>query len=737
MASKHHILIPPTWPNRLADPLSTDLKSATPPAISSPDYVSKLEAALTPDETSKLKELDPNDTVSEARLLARSSSTPPSPVGLLKDRENSTKYSSSSSDIPPETVKPKPLQNRVCLDPQMHPNQSHSEVHHPGLLPLADFCASGVETAPDVHTETPQETLLDRFWHDLAADDDKDHPLELQSNPPVRPQGRIFRALTGGDICVEPVDVSGHFHGGHAPIIKVRPAPGVDLTPQQPPDHGHSNPESKLGPTLKEPFQFTHVDIKQDVKHQPSNYWGFSSKPEKLDEVPLERNEPQSTGVNNELHGLSEEHNNEGSQGRPVPTRAPEKQAKEPDSESWIQKRTSRWLTHLLHHPHTYSSKLTDLPGKTAGRRNTSPGNVLWGYQKDTSPPRPLTRHSVDHRYKATVRDLENIMNSAVQLAKEAMEHLESKSAKGSIQGSIQPGHHQRSGSERSVASRHKQPDIRNEEIMVPIPQRISSLLRLGEMLDRKSKRTSRAESADKSMYLPTPSSSGRATTAENAPIINTSSMLPVNHCTDAERYSLDGTPSDIVNFSTQYNLVQAGAENTKTAPNRRLVHTHTMPLGGQDIELQERDITAPTPQRPLVNLRGRSHVSLRGVQGFSLARSHPRQPIARDWSDARKRYVASVACISTALIGVLVGIYAGLVPSIQYYIVDLNHYAILGNVVFYFGLAIPSFFFWPLPLLHGRKPYILSSLAIAMPLLFPQAIAVSQIRSPYISQWR
>ena len=136
-------------------------------------------------------------------------------------------------------------------------------------------------------------------------------------------------------------------------------------------------------------------------------------------------------------------------------------------------------------------------------------------------------------------------------------------------------------------------------------------------------------------------------------------------------------------------------------------------------------------------SLRGKSHVSLRGYQGFSLARAYRRPPVARDWSAVRKRFVAAVACLSTALIGVLIGIYAGLVPSIQYWIVDLNHYAILGNVFFYLGLAIPSFFLWPLPLLHGRKPYILSSLVLAMPLLFPQAIAVSDLRSPYVSTWR
>ncbi|CAG8953297.1 hypothetical protein HYFRA_00003504 [Hymenoscyphus fraxineus] len=138
-------------------------------------------------------------------------------------------------------------------------------------------------------------------------------------------------------------------------------------------------------------------------------------------------------------------------------------------------------------------------------------------------------------------------------------------------------------------------------------------------------------------------------------------------------------------------------------------------------------------------DLSRKNHLSLREDQhkGFSFARSHKKPAIARDWKPARKRFVATVACISTALVGILVGIYAGEVPAIQYYIVDFHHYSLLGNVFFYLGLSIPTFFFWPLPLLHGRKPYILGSMALAMPLLFPQAVAVGSIRSPYVRYWR
>jgi MFS family permease len=136
-------------------------------------------------------------------------------------------------------------------------------------------------------------------------------------------------------------------------------------------------------------------------------------------------------------------------------------------------------------------------------------------------------------------------------------------------------------------------------------------------------------------------------------------------------------------------------------------------------------------------NLRGKSHISLTSHQHFSLSRSHHRQPIARDWSPSRKRFAATVSCISTALIGTLIGIYAGEVPSIQYYIADFYHWALLGNVFMFIGLAISNFLFWPLPLLYGRKPYVLAAMTIAMPLLFPQALVVGLQRSPYVIRFR
>lgn len=135
--------------------------------------------------------------------------------------------------------------------------------------------------------------------------------------------------------------------------------------------------------------------------------------------------------------------------------------------------------------------------------------------------------------------------------------------------------------------------------------------------------------------------------------------------------------------------------------------------------------------------LNGRRHFSIHEPHGFSLSRSHRRSPIARDWSTSRKRYVAAVTCITTAFMGMVIGIYAGEVPAIQYAIADEHHYTILGNVLLFLGLTITTALFYPLPLLHGRKPYTLAALAILLPLQFPQALAINSQRSPNVATYR
>lgn len=152
----------------------------------------------------------------------------------------------------------------------------------------------------------------------------------------------------------------------------------------------------------------------------------------------------------------------------------------------------------------------------------------------------------------------------------------------------------------------------------------------------------------------------------------------------------------------------------------------HTSSSSSQTSTSSEEEKHAPRSYGTELSIReqARHHV-------LKLRRHHPREPIARNWSSGKKRSTAFVACINTALLGIIVGIYAGEVPRIQYFLADERHIAIVGNVVLYFGLAISTFIAWPLPLLHGRKPYVLAALAIALPLQFPQAVVVGTRRSP------
>lgn len=172
--------------------------------------------------------------------------------------------------------------------------------------------------------------------------------------------------------------------------------------------------------------------------------------------------------------------------------------------------------------------------------------------------------------------------------------------------------------------------------------------------------------------------------------------------------------------------------QNLDLTPERKFLPPRILetPIEGRGLQAQD-------SLKRGYSLRGRRHVSLRGASGFSLTRSHRRAPIARDWSPSRKRYVATVTCMNTALMGLIIGIYAGEVPAIQYAIIDEDHYTILGNVVFFIGLAITTFLAWPLPLLHGRKPYTLAAFALILPLQFPQALAVGKVRSPNVATYR
>lgn len=145
-----------------------------------------------------------------------------------------------------------------------------------------------------------------------------------------------------------------------------------------------------------------------------------------------------------------------------------------------------------------------------------------------------------------------------------------------------------------------------------------------------------------------------------------------------------------------------------------------------------------PIDETCKIDLRRHRHVDMPvHSRYFDLHQLCHHAPVARDWPISRKRFTATAACLNAACIGMMIGIYSGEVPAIQYVIVDFHHYTILGNVFLYCAMAISTLFLWPLPLLHGRKVYTVGGLAIALCLQIPQAIAVSDYRSPDIASYR
>ena len=95
------------------------------------------------------------------------------------------------------------------------------------------------------------------------------------------------------------------------------------------------------------------------------------------------------------------------------------------------------------------------------------------------------------------------------------------------------------------------------------------------------------------------------------------------------------------------------------------------------------------------------------------------------DWSLRKKRIAAAIACLIPGFVGFVMGCYFGEAAAIQKSLQVSGNIVALGNVGFLAGVALSGLVFWPLPLLHGRKPYSLVSLALVVPLQLPQALSL------------
>jgi hypothetical protein len=84
-----------------------------------------------------------------------------------------------------------------------------------------------------------------------------------------------------------------------------------------------------------------------------------------------------------------------------------------------------------------------------------------------------------------------------------------------------------------------------------------------------------------------------------------------------------------------------------------RSKHRHfSSSINGGDTSFDDEEITAHAYGNELT-FQDQAH-----RHTFSLRRHHRRQPIARNWTTGKKRLTATIACINTALLGIIVGIY-------------------------------------------------------------------------------
>ncbi|TQV91153.1 Major facilitator superfamily transporter [Cordyceps javanica] len=396
--------------------------------------------------------------------------------------------------------------------------------------------------------------------------------------------------------------------------------------------------------------------------------------------------------------------------------------------------RASKWLREMLWYPESYTTKLTKRPARF-GLRSKAVNTLEDPSLADIKLARKVTGFSKystrsDSRFdgflfRRAVSDLERLVTEAVSIASQAVDFPQNLSSEST--GSLQSGDELASSDcDASCCSHNTQSEETGNGSLPEYAFKNSSAFTVVD---------NRSQSREVVQKYPDGRVGPRSEDHSQA-------QRHVTFHLPGAAMGEDGNQSFSVHPQLHGSVVPRGPPGGQRAYTARYQTTmNAEPQNGSQVgdeQLPDRDIAGrQMPSDRGISLRRRSHVSLQAGQRFNLARSHRRQPIARDWSTTRKRFVASVACISTALIGVILGIYAGLVPSIQYYVIDPSHVVVHGNTGCFLGMAIPTFLLWPLPLLHGRKPYILTGLVLAMPLLFPQALAVTSQRLVDSFEWR
>lgn len=665
-------------------------------------------------------------------------------------------------------INPSFSRETVCVDPLLHPDESHIKAHHRGLLKGADFCDAGVQGQPIAQ---------------LPDASSSSSSSSSTSSEAAVVHARVRRAMTGDDLCLSTVEVTVPKHDGHSHATKIRPAFN---SPAFHYPRGDQEQKSPIGVSKVRPFDpakehmLPERTILQSSAAADDNNGSLAaipvSKVRPFTQEPPQLNRHAGHQLVSKVRPFSEEShadtekNREGYFAVGSDESAKEDLAKVDKSRSSATprsrastidyKRTAQWIRQLLKNPETHTAKLTERPSKEKRTYYTA----LKDSPEHSQISRKMTRHTTlpasdvePSIFQNTFGELERLLHEALALASRAVDREEAKSPDSeqsprNISNGVAPLTAPDDDSEQFSdidltdnkvttkpaskraatfpnAARPNESnvdDLYRNISLTPQTAELKNMLGQKIKLHRAVANTKRRHKSRSRQAAPVPE---RISSRKRSKSLKKTKRRLRPLPTDSDVTSMDGSnDSSDVRISNQ-----SQTQDRSSGPTRPRASTKRIPFmshnTGENV-LPERDPAGrPIHNSRGISLRGKSHVSLRGAQAFSLAKSKRRQPIARDWSPVRKRAIAAVACISTALIGMVIGIYAGLVPSLQYYILDTSHSIINGNVGCFLGMAIPTFFCWPLPLMHGRKPYITTSLVLTMPLLFPQALAVSAQR--------
>lgn len=269
----------------------------------------------------------------------------------------------------------------------------------------------------------------------------------------------------------------------------------------------------------------------------------------------------------------------------------------------YISKNAMQWIRDILKHPETYSSRLTNLPRKsrasqlsTLGERRTSeparlPGNA--SLKSSELDPK------VDGTgFKKAVGDLQRLLDEAMAIACQVVDQPIENTCCDTAAPAPAEARELEHRQIPAFQKRHTIADGTDFRFQIATPPPVHSPI----------------------FAIPHRSSSKR----NNCPFPEVSH----GYCTYCHTHRPCSDDIEVVDFERGF--VERGHR-----PLDSLVATQTpatdFHLTGDDV-LPERDVAG----RPLIHehgisLKHRSHVSLKGIHGFNLARSHKRQPIARD----------------------------------------------------------------------------------------------------------